>query len=67
MLLNEFTLGVRPSYLLKNKTVDYSEGKLHRVMGVFVFIFALSNIVSSNSIVPSPFDDLSACTINFII
>ena len=48
-------------------TADYSEGKLNRVMGVFVFIFDSSNIASSNSIVPSSFDDLSAYTINFII
>ena len=67
MLLNEFTLGVRSSYLLKNKTVDYSEGKLHRVMGVFVFIFALSNIASSNLIVPPSFNDFSAYTIDFHI
>ena len=53
--------------LAKNMTADYSEGKPNRVMGVFVFIFDSSNIASSNSIVPSSFDDLSAYTINFII
>ena len=49
-------------------TADYSKrskGKLDRAMGVF--IFAPSNIASSNLIVTPPFDDLSAYTIDSII